>query len=176
MSNEPRTLDVLLSLLYENLAKLHGPSQRWKNWPDDNKQSRQYEIGSLLREARAQIPKNLDWSIWLHNKLNMDAKRARDYMTAEKRDQTREAERRAKYKNYEFDSFGDSKWSELFNTLNRKQQIAALLRKVGYKKAAQQLHPDKGGTHDDMVILNQLQARSKQPGWDGVHQGNEEAK
>jgi hypothetical protein len=46
---------------------------------------------------------------------------------------------------------------------SRELELERLIRRVGFKEAALRHHPDRGGRHEDMVIINALRARQKVP-------------
>jgi hypothetical protein len=102
---------------------------------------------------------------------NMDADQARGYMNAEVKDKRREEkkQRQRKQQADAFNEFFSGAGQEDFWTGTpsgggapssaREQKLAAEVKRHGWRAAALQHHPDRGGTHEDMVILNRIRAR-----------------
>jgi hypothetical protein len=143
---EKRPLSVLLPLLYRELALgRHGDKEHDAN------------AAEMLVEARTHFTRG-GWSKWLKENFEMPHHVVLKYVkdAAEFRQRQEEMKEISRMGWTAYLGGYSVRGSFGFGTSKRDRELYSQIIDAGYKVMATKLHPDHGGTNDDMLRLNRF--------------------
>jgi hypothetical protein len=136
------------------------------------------QAGEMLNEAKGQVPHG-SWSRWLTKNFELSQTTAKRYMrlarVAKDDDDVFKSTTDGRFRSYR-EIIGERPAARVAENIQRIRQealsrqqdrdaarkLAMQLIDIGYKALATKLHPDKGGSREAMMLLNEVRDRLKQ--------------
>ena len=123
----------------------------------------QAKLAPIVVTVISEYKSSSEYQVFCLNKQMKDERNAAEAENArEKAKRKAEEDERARQRSYRYSSNSHSTGNgsaSQFDLSSDEKQMATSLLNEGYRKLALKHHPDAGGTHKDMVLLNNLKEK-----------------